>query len=445
MEWRRVSSKKKLEEKVKNMDAKHATDYLLGKIDEQREIENMFDKRLRNTRKENNKEKTQTWAKKYPPEDYYSPEFVENFMRDMRREDFEKSEERNDHKQVRLGSDNFVGDDPLKVLSEEALKAGFQHTGKVMKRFPADVFERSKFVGMYDRHLTTLREKACCKKERDQIQSKLIQLRQLKPSCDFLAGTVSGVPGSGKSTLLRNVQKKLRNSVCLLANKELKSDFAGVPSVFSVEEMLLSAVPSSFNVMLVDEYTLTQSAEILLLQRKLGAKIVVLFGDREQGNTNKLTSPEWLHVPIVFSSDSSHRFGPETAKFCEDQGFSLEGKGGEDKIVKGDYEGEGEETEVNLCFTEETKADLAEVQVEAFLVSSVQGRTFPSVSLFVRENDKSAFSNPHLRLVAITRHRKLLSIRADPEVWVSFMFATREGEEVDTHCYGEEHRPDEAE
>nr|AAO15504.1 P47 [Peanut clump virus Ni] len=411
MEWRRVSSKKRLEKKVSDMDAEQATDFLLGEIDAQREFERKLDKKLQ----------------------------------DNRRKFGEKSEKVAGHNQIKLGSENYIGEDPLKVLSEEALKAGFQHTGRVMRRFPADIFEKSRFIGMYDRHLTSLREKACCKKERDQVQSKLIQLRQLQPSCGFLAGTVSGVPGSGKSTLLKNVQKKLRNSVCLLANKELKGDFAGVPSVFSVEEMLLSAVPSNFNIMLVDEYTLTQSAEILLLQRKLGAKIVVLFGDREQGNTNTLTSPEWLHVPIIFSSDSSHRFGLETAKFCEDQGFILEGKGGEDRVVKGDYEGEGEETEVNLCFTEETKADLAEVQVEALLVSSVQGRTFPSVSLFVRENDKPAFSDPHLRLVAITRHRKLLSIRADPEVWVSFMFATREGEEVDTHCYGEEHRPDEAE
>ncbi|AAO15499.1 P49 [Indian peanut clump virus] len=391
------------------------------------------------------KNEAKTWKEKYPPEDDYSPEFVDNFRQSVANEKFQRSERRDGYDQVRLGSDNFVGDDPLKVIAEEAVAAGFQATGKVMKRFPADVFERSKFIGMYDRHLSALRDKACCKGERDQVQSKLIQTRTLAPTCAFLAGTVTGVPGSGKSTLLKKVQKRLKNSVCLLANKELKGDFAGVPSVFSVEEMLLTAVPSKFSVMLVDEYTLVQSAEILLLQRKLEAKIVVLFGDREQGNTNKLTSPEWLHVPIVFSSDLSYRFGSETAKFCGDQGFSLQGKGSEDKVVTGDYEGEGEDTEVNLCFTEETKKDLAEVQVEAFLVSSVQGKTFPSVSLFVREGDKQAFSDPHLRLVAITRHRKLLSIRAEPEVWISFMFPTREGEKVDTHCYGEEHCPDETE
>nr|AAO15514.1 P49 [Peanut clump virus M] len=416
--WQRKfnADKEELRKRVEGMDVNATTDYLLGRIDAQREAEKVFGGRL-------------------PEEKFFSKPPVDDFKVGPEKNVATKTP-------VKLGSDRFVGEDPLKLIARAASEAGFSPTGRVMKRFPADVFERSKFIAMYDRYLVNLREKACCEAERKRVQSKLIQLRTLPPTTSFLAGTVTGVPGSGKSTLLKRIQKELPNSVCLLANKELKNDFAGVPAVFSVEEMLLSAIPSHFNVMLVDEYTLMQSAEILLLQRKLEARIVVLFGDREQGNTNKLTSPEWLHVPIVFCNDCSFRFGKQTAEFCKEQGFSLQGQGQEDEVIKGEYEGEGEETDINLCFTEETRQDLLEVGVDALLVENVQGKTFSSVSLFVRESDKSSYSNPHLRLVAITRHRKLLVLRADPEVWVSFMFATREEEQTDTHCYGEEHSPD---
>nr|AAO15509.1 P49 [Peanut clump virus N] len=419
--WQRKfnADKEELRKKVDGMKKDAAVDYLLGRIDMQREAEKLLGGNL--------------------PEETFSERAPVN----RTETDFKKQQSADCKEPVKLGSDKFVGEDPLKLIAKAALEAGFSATGRVMKRFPADVFEKSKFIGMYDRYLMNLREKACCMEERKKVQSKLIQLRTLPPTTSFLAGTVTGVPGSGKSTLLKTIQKELPNSVCLLANKELKNDFAGVPAVFSVEEMLLSAVPSHFNVMLVDEYTLMQSAEILLLQRKIEARIVVLFGDREQGNTNKLTSPEWLHVPIIFSNDSSFRFGSQTAEFCREQGFNLQGQGQDDKVIKGEYEGEGEDTDVNLCFTEETRQDLLEVGVDAFLVENVQGKTFSSVSLFVREGDKFAYSNPHLRLVAITRHRRLLVLRADPEVWVSFMFATREGEQADTHCYGEEHCPNE--
>nr|AAO15519.1 P49 [Peanut clump virus B] len=411
------ADKEELRKKVEGMSVDAATDYLFDRIDVQRDAEKLLNERSSEGK------------------------FLKNTPVDG--EIIGPSKIAANEVPVKLGSEKFIGEDPLKLIARAASEAGFSATGRVMKRFPADVFERSKFIGMYDRYLVNLREKACCSEERKKVQSKLIQLRTLTPTVSFLAGTVTGVPGSGKSTLLKKIQRELPNSVCLLANKELKNDFAGVPAVFSVEEMLLSAVPSHFNVMLVDEYTLMQSAEILLLQRKVEARIVVLFGDREQGNTNKLTSPEWLHVPIIFSNERSFRFGRQTAEFCREQGFNLQGQGQEDSVIKSEYEGEGEETDINLCFTEETRQDLLEVGVDALLVENVQGKTFSSVSLFVRGSDKSAYSNPHLRLVAVTRHRKLLVLRADPEVWVSFMFATREGEQADTHCYGEEHCPNE--
>nr|UZP17245.1 Triple gene block 1 Protein [Lychnis ringspot virus] len=299
--------------------------------------------------------------------------------------------------------------------------SGFQPTGQNFKLCPANLFEKCKLAALYDKHLRALHKDAC-DSEKERIAAKSFLHRSLRPNVDYKVGIVSGVAGSGKSTLIRKLCSEA-DAMCVLANPRLKeTDYKGQNRTFTLQQVLLSIVPMTSDIVIVDEYTLAESAELLLLQRKLQATFLVLFGDVAQGSAKTASSLEYLQFPVVFISKKSHRLGKHTAELCSKHGQAFEpGSSEEDVIIVADYHGEADTTDKNIAFTKETVNDLRDAGVEASLVLETQGKEYESVSLFVRESDEAAVADPHLRAVALTRHRKKLVIRAEPGIQSSFL------------------------
>lgn len=325
-----------------------------------------------------------------------------------------------------------------KRLSKICIESGFKPTGKVLRKFSGNHFERSGLAREFDLHLSSKKDKGC-NLNKEQTEVVLKKLRTRRKPVDFYGGAVTGVPGSGKSTLLRRLQCEGNiHSVVILGNDRQKHNFSNIPACYSAKEILLLQTQLQFDVLLIDEYTLLNNGEILLLQRILGSKIVVIFGDRAQGSTNSLGSAEWLQFPVVYQSSISRRFGKETAKLCASQGLEFEGNESiEDKVETTDYEGSSEVTDINLVFSTKTQEDLLECNIGSTLVEEVQGAEFDSVTLFILESDEPYLRNKHLVAVALTRQRTRLIVRCDRAVWQNFVTGLLGSAEAPaTHRYG---------
>nr|QYF50133.1 MAG: putative 48 kDa protein [Jiangsu sediment virgavirus] len=344
-----------------------------------------------------------------------------------------------DNSSCNLGSERYAGKRQLQLVAKLCADNGFEPTKKPMRAYPAGFFKQSGLLQKFDKYLSDKLDKGC-NLTREQTETVLLNLRKRRESVPFLAGAVTGVPGSGKTTLLRKIQTEAGlNSVVVLSNERHKNSFSQIPACYTAKELLLLDTDIHFEVLLIDEYTLLNNGEILLLQKIVSARVVVLFGDRAQGSSATLGSPEWLQVPVIFSSTKSHRFGKNIAGLCSKQGFDFQGNDQEDQVDHSEYEGSSPETDINLVFTKETQADLLEVGIGSSLVEEVQGNEYDSVTLFIRDEDKDALSDPHLRAVAFTRARVLLYVRIPKHL----MLALFNGElnasyQARTNCYGKE-------
>ncbi|AKH39760.1 TGBp1 [Drakaea virus A] len=317
-----------------------------------------------------------------------------------------------------VASDKFRGSlDVVQIIVDNCRRSEFRHTGAVLKNLPVDYFEVS---GLWEHFVTNLTNKCstCCDAFRTVCEQKLWCLENCEGS-RFLLGSITGVPGAGKSYLLKQIHKDYSlDSVCVLGNSVARASFQGLDKVFTVDEVLTADLPLKFKVLLIDEFTLVESAEILLLQRKVGASYVILFGDISQTTNNDLSCSLWLLSPIIFSKGSSRRFGAETVKFLNLQGFDCEGESSiKDTVILGDYYNcEAPEVDVLVAFTESTASDLRECGLVAQLVEDIQGKEFGRVTVFLRDEDKAIVEDNHLRLVAFSRHITLLVVRAEPLV-----------------------------
>lgn len=300
------------------------------------------------------------------------------------------------------------------------IEQGFEPTGRQYMRARANLFELVGLRNLYMEHLKKTAAKAC-NFTKDRIRRKLFLTSNHKPSVDFLVGIVSGVPGCGKSTLVRKLLDSPISCYVALANPATERDYRGTSNVMTLDDLLLAKVPMSSDLLIVDEYTLAESAEILLLQRRLRSSLVLLVGDVAQGRSNNASNIEYLTLPVIYRKITSHRIGEETAKACSKQGNRIRSAGRKDKLILVDYEGETEETEKNLAFTEETRDDVKDCGYDCSLVSEVQGLEYESVTLFLRNTDRAAASDHHKRTVSMTRHKSLLIIRAEQEIGQPFL------------------------
>lgn len=337
-----------------------------------------------------------------------------------------------------LGSDKYKGTRQLEVIGQLARESGFLATGKTLRRYPADHFERTTHLKKYSTYLEENLNSGC-NINGVQTESVLRQLKNFKQGTPFLAGSVTGVPGCGKSTLLQKIQFKAGlNSVIVLGNESLKSSFCSVPLCYTAKDLILLDFDLDFDVLLIDEYTLLNSGEILFLQRKCKAKVVIVFGDRAQGSSDTAGSSEFLFFPCVFAAQTSHRFGSEIAKLCGQCGHKFSGSPDiQDKVLYSDYDtGSSETTEANICFTEETQRDLREVDIASTLVEETQGRQFGSVTVFIRSEDREALKDPHWIAVAFTRSN-CLTIRCPPNIEQEIEAGSlQNGYRSRTHTYG---------
>lgn len=326
-----------------------------------------------------------------------------------------------------------------KLIHKYCLEANFTETGQNYMFCQANFFEATKLKPLYDKFLVTCL-KGACQVERERIRAKLFLVRSLRPNVSFKAGIVSGVAGSGKSTLIRRLTEGKTKAVTVLANPRLKeTDFKGCARTFTLQDALLSVVPMQADVIVVDEYTLAESAELLLLQRKMKASFLLLVGDVAQGTATSASSLEYLCLPTVYSSQVSHRMGKATAELCMKHGQKFIPKGGDDRVENGDYEGETESTEKNLAFTQETVDDLKECNIDCSLVIDAQGKEYNSVTLFIRNEDREAAADSHARAVALTRHKRLLVIRAEREIAQAFLIGELSSKPVsNAHKYHNE-------
>nr|AAA79157.1 beta-b protein [Barley stripe mosaic virus] len=305
-------------------------------------------------------------------------------------------------------------------VHETCLKSDFEYTGRQYFRARSNFFEMIKLASLYDKHLKECMARACTL-ERERLKRKLLLVRALKPAVDFLTGIISGVPGSGKSTIVRTLLKGEFPAVCALANPALMNDYSGIEGVYGLDDLLLSAVPITSDLLIIDEYTLAESAEILLLQRRLRASMVLLVGDVAQGKATTASSIEYLTLPVIYRSETTYRLGQETASLCSKQGNRMVSKGGKDTVIITDYDGETDETEKNIAFTVDTVRDVKDCGYDCALAIDVQGKEFDSVTLFLRNEDRKALADKHLRLVALSRHKSRLIIRADAEIRQAFL------------------------
>ncbi|ALT22303.1 triple gene block protein 1 [Colombian potato soil-borne virus] len=320
-----------------------------------------------------------------------------------------------------LGSANYLGRRQLDFVTKLCVESGFKSTGKPLKRYPAEFFKSSGLLEKFDKYLSSRLDKGCNLSQRES-EVVLRNLRQKRAEQSFLAGAITGVPGCGKTTLLRKIQCEGGfNSFVILGNPRSKTEFSNLPSCYTAKEILLLGIAIKCEVLLIDEYTLLTSGEILLLQKITNCRILLLFGDRAQGSSNTLSSPEWLQIPVIFQSTTSRRFGKATANLCKRQGFDFEGGDHEDKVVESPYEGSSAPTDINIVFSEDTRRDLGECGIESTLVSDVQGKEYNTVTLFIQDEDRSYLANAHLRSVAFSRHRFLLEIRCNPELFMQLI------------------------
>ncbi|BAP18645.1 putative triple gene block 1 [Gentian ovary ringspot virus] len=317
----------------------------------------------------------------------------------------------------KIGSDLFKGKrDIASVVSSCCVEAGFEPTGSPLRKFPKDYFEKT---GLKDNYIGYLIEKclpAACDSQKELIERKINMVNCLMAEKDFSAGTIAGVPGCGKSTVLKKIQGQVTDAILLYANPSLESCYKSVDNSFYTQTALVADINHTFATILIDEYTLCESAEILLLQRKFKSSRVFLFGDRCQGDIDSLISPEWLKVPRIFSGKRSYRFGRETAALLKEFGLDIEGADVPDKVVKSNYEGKVDEDSQCLCFSTRTRDDLLDCSVSCKLVEGTQGQEFERVTLFVAEWDQEYFRNSQLLLVGLTRHKTYLELKTAPEV-----------------------------
>nr|AAA79149.1 beta-b protein [Barley stripe mosaic virus] len=327
-------------------------------------------------------------------------------------------------------------------VHETCLKSDFEYTGRQYFRARSNFFEMIRLTSLYDKHLKECMARACTL-ERERLKRKLLLVRALKPAVDFLTGIISGVPGSGKSTIVRTLLKGEFPAVCALANPALMNDYSGIEGVYGLDDLLLSAVPITSDLLIIDEYTLAESAEILLLQRRLRASMVLLVGDVAQGQATTASSIEYLTLPVIYRSETTYRLGQETASLCSKQGNRMVSKGGKDKVIITDYDGETDETEKNIAFTVDTVRDVKDCGYDCALAIDVQGKEFDSVTLFLRNEDRKALADRHLRLVALSRHKSKLIIRADAEIRQAFLTGDIDlsSKASNSHCYSA--KPDE--
>nr|UZP17059.1 ORF2 [Barley stripe mosaic virus] len=327
-------------------------------------------------------------------------------------------------------------------VHETCLKSDFEYTGRQYFRARSNFFEMIRLTSLYDKHLKECMARACTL-ERERLKRKLLLVRALKPAVDFLTGIISGVPGSGKSTIVRTLLKGEFPAVCALANPALMNDYSGIEGVYGLDDLLLSAVPITSDLLIIDEYTLAESAEILLLQRRLRASMVLLVGDVAQGKATTASSIEYLTLPVIYRSETTYRLGQETASLCSKQGNRMVSKGGKDAVIITDYDGETDETEKNIAFTVDTVRDVKDCGYDCALAIDVQGKEFDSVTLFLRNEDRKALADKHLRLVALSRHKSKLIIRADAEIRQAFLTGDIDlsSKASNAHCYST--KPDE--
>lgn len=342
------------------------------------------------------------------------------------------------HQNSQLGKNTGISKQQIDTVVSICTESGFKYTEKPLRSYPADFFRSSGLLAKFDKYLSGKLDKGC-NLTRQETETVLRNLRQKRTSVPFLAGAITGVPGSGKTTLLTRVHTEAElNSLVILSNERHKIKFSRYSDCFTAKDILLLATPIHCEVLLIDEYTLLKNGEILLLQKITGARVVLLFGDRAQGDSSDLSSPEWLRFPVVFESIKSHRFGKATADLCGKQGFDFEGGSHEDKVEGLDYEGSSTSTDINIAFTQGTIDDLLECGIECSLVIDVQGNEYDSVSLFIRNEDREALKDPHLRAVALTRHRRLLIVRLPRELLLALFNGELNSDyKSRTNCYGE--------
>lgn len=317
----------------------------------------------------------------------------------------------------KIGSDRFRGrKDIASIVSSCCVEAGFEPTGLPLRKFHKDYFEKTGLKEHYARYLAEKQLPAACDSQKELIERKLDMVDCLKAEKDFSAGTIAGVPGCGKSTVLKKIQGQATDTILLYANPNLESCYKSIDNSFYTQTALVADINHTFATILIDEYTLCESAEILLLQRKFEASRVFLFGDRCQGDIDSLISPEWLKVPRIFSGKKSYRFGKETAALLKEFGLDIEGADIPDKVEKSIYEGKVDEDSQCLCFSTKTRDDLLDCSINCKLVEGTQGQEFERVTLFVAEWDQEYFSNSQLLLVGLTRHKTYLALKTAPEI-----------------------------
>lgn len=368
------------------------------------------------------KAKQESEAKNLPPE-------VASGLSGSQTEAIEKSQRK---AQSKIGSDQFRGrKDIAQIVSASCVEAGFSPTGFPMRKFPRDYFELTGLKKHYVRYLEEQQKPKACDSQRELLDHKLNMVEVLKAEKDFSAGIVTGVPGCGKSTVLKKIQGQATDTILLYANPNLESCYKSLENSFYTQSALVADINHTFSTILIDEYTLCESAEILLLQRKFKSSRVFLFGDRCQGDIDSLISPEWLKIPRLFEGKRSYRFGQQTACLLKEFGLDIEGSDLEDKVVKSEYEGPVDETSQCLCFSEKTKSDLLECSVNCKLVGDTQGQQFERVTLFVAGWDQDYFKNSQLLLVGLTRHKTFLELKTSPEIDLRNLSVA----EVRTHSY----------
>jgi len=232
-------------------------------------------------------------------------------------------------------------------------------------------------------------------------------------------GVCVGAPGAGKSTIIKGLLSKVSRSAVVLPNlKLLKAAYSGNPQAFLIDDMYTKPVDfARYEVLLVDEFTKVHMCEVMVLAAILRVKNVILFGDPHQGMNYKPGSFVYYNFPVLAESHTSHRMPSAIGDaYNKAMGTKVAPKSkalGEFSVRE--LLGEIRDRSKILCISKGTKDFLAECDIEADIVTDIQGAEYDVVTLVLKEEyDVKPFCDKSIRCVALSRAKEVLIIQADP-------------------------------
>nr|AMQ23298.1 hypothetical protein [Mangifera indica latent virus] len=314
-------------------------------------------------------------------------------------------------------------DNPNDIFSkceEVCRSAGFNWIGCKPRKISWSDLVNSKMIEDYKNHLQDVIAESGCDTTitiNGHILSNLLNLEKddsFKENWHARVGLISGCAGSGKSTIIRRLCED-RFVELIVPNCNIRDNFmdcclAKTP----VESHLITTRMDDSKVIIVDEFTLFHTCEIMLVAMIRNVRNIICFGDFGQNLQIRNGSMGFSGIPVLGDSRQSHRV-PKHSQWLVDKlnlNFTCVGKGlgtteilDTDEMVPAGYK--------VLCLSNTTLEWVMNSGIEASLVSDNQGLQFEDVCVIINDDDVEHVSDLGMMTVCVSRHMRNLRILAE--------------------------------